>query len=68
MPRIMVPLVSLVSLVSLVPSLAEGRRCVVRSDRRRLGLPDKVSQFLRIIQNCFKELRCARIEEATCDG
>jgi hypothetical protein len=34
----------------------------------RLGLPGKVSQLLRIIQNCLKRLRCARIEEATCEG
>jgi len=34
----------------------------------RLGVPGKVSQLLRIIQNCLKGLRCARIEEATCEG
>ena len=34
----------------------------------RLEVPGKVSQLLRIIQNCLKGLRCARIEEATCEG
>ena len=34
----------------------------------RLGDPGKVSQLLRIIQNCLKGLRCARIEESHMRG
>jgi hypothetical protein len=40
----------------------------------RLGVPGRSLNFsglfriLRIIQNCLKGLRCARIEEVTCEG
>jgi hypothetical protein len=65
MPRIMVPLNRWFRWFRRWPR-AFTASCVEIADR--LGLPGKVSQFLRIIQNCFKELRCARIEEATCEG
>jgi len=66
MPRNMVPLNGWFRWVRRWPT-AVARSCVEAADRLRLLL-GTVSQLLRIIQNCLKGLRCARIEEATCEG
>ena len=65
MPRNMVPLNDWFRWFRHGPT-AVATSSVEAADR--LGVPGKVSQLLRIIQNCFKELRCGRIEEATSDG
>jgi hypothetical protein len=36
--------------------------------RSSTAFPGNVSRFFRIIQNCFEELRCARIRESTYVG
>jgi hypothetical protein len=65
MPRDMVPLNGRFRWVRRWPT-AVARSYVEAADRLRL--PGTVSQLLRIIQICLKGLRCARIEEATCEG
>ena len=65
MPRDMLPLNGWFRWVRRWPT-AVARSYVEAADRLRfLGT---ASQLLRIIQNCLKGLRCARIEEATCEG
>jgi hypothetical protein len=65
MPKDMVPLNGWFRWVRRWPT-AVARSYVEAADRLRLL--GTVSQLLRIIQICLKGLRCARIEEATCEG
>jgi hypothetical protein len=64
MPRNMVPLNGWFRWVRRWPR-AVAASCV---EIAALDFRARSLNFLRIIQNCFKELRRARIEEATCDG